>query len=279
MARDPELFESAWLKWSWAVTHTDALQSYMAAWRIDPQPRVALEGRYDAKQHRIDIHVVETQPLPVEWGLVVGDIAHNYRSCLDHIAWALVTRGRTPPASLASRQRSKVIFPIYLFRSEFNKSLRDKLPGVRRADIAVVRRYQPYHEWKRRRANHLLAVLHRLSNDDKHRSVQPALTAPRAAMYDIGKTRDCLVTRVPTSFTLSEPLQVGTKLAPIYVRKTGPNPNIQMKGQLAAEPSIQGVYLEEWLDAMPQLVTNLLGELSDQPTKLLAKLGGVVLSG
>jgi hypothetical protein len=32
--------------------------------------------------------------------------------------------------------------------------------------------------------------------------------------------------------------------------------------------------LYEWLEAMPRLMADLLGELSDPPTELLAKLGG-----
>jgi len=161
----------------------------------------------------------------------------------------------------------------------FNGSLSKKLPGVRRADIAVVRRYQPYHEGKRSR-NHALAVLSRLSNDDKHRAVQPIQAAPRGMTYDVRDTRDCVVTRIPASFVVWEPLQVGAKLVPIYVRKTGPQPHVDMQGQLAAEPALQqGVLMGEWLEVMPQVVANLLGELSDPPVELLAKLGGPVPSG
>lgn len=282
MEHGPELFESAWLKWSWAKAHAQALETQINAWGADPDrdAGVTLGTYYDAKHHRIDVFIHEIDPLPIEWGLLIGDVAHNYRSCLDHIAWALVQRGRTPPASLTAKARSKIYFPIYLHRLEFTNALGSKLPGVRRADIAIVRRDQPYHEGKRRRDRHALAVLHRLSNDDKHRSVQPASVAPQSATYDLQDVRDCRVTRIPQNFVLWETLQVGTQLAPIYVRKNGPNPDLKVHGGLAIQPGLQqGVLLGEWLVVMSILVARLLRELSDPPTELLAKLGGAVPQG
>jgi hypothetical protein len=59
--------------------------------------------------------------------------------------WALYKRGTTP--NLSKSQERGVYFPIAVTREQFNGWLtgkRPKLPGVRRADIGVVRRYQPY---------------------------------------------------------------------------------------------------------------------------------------
>lgn len=277
MEHDPALLESAWLKWSWAVAHAHSLEAYIQAWRDDPQGErnITLGKEYDAKRHRVNVFIESIEPLPVEWGLLIGDVAHNYRSCLDHVAWALVERGRTPPRALTEEQKGKIYFPVIPSRTWFNKSLARLLPGVRRADIAVVRRYQPYHERESRRPRHALAVLHSLSNDDKHRSVQPAQAAPQAATYDIKNVRDCLVTRVAESFVVRETLQVGTQLAPIYVRKTGPQPDVEVHGHLSVQPALQqGVILDEWLGAMRRLVSELLGELGDPPMQLLAKLSG-----
>lgn len=272
----PELFESAWLKWSWAKFHAQTLETNVNAWGVNPKRKegITLGTYYDAKHHRIDVFIDELDPLPIEWGLLIGDVAHNYRSCLDHIAWALVERGRTPPATLTEYAQSKVGFPIYSDRVVFNGALKRMLPGARRADIAVVRRYQPYHERRPlRRIRHPFAVLHRLSNDDKHRTLQPAIVAPQSATYHFQEVRDCLVTRVAAGFTLWDTLKVGTQLAPIYVRKTGPNPDVKVQGHLAIQPGLpQGVLLGEWLVKNGELMARLLRELSDPPLELLAKL-------
>jgi hypothetical protein len=75
-------------------------------------------------------------------------------------------------------------------------------------------------------------------------------------------------------------LHVGAELAPIYVRKTGPNPEVYVKGQMAVQPALpQGVMLGEWVEVTQLLIARMLSELSDPPTELLAKLGGPVPGG
>ncbi len=137
MSETQNLFESAWLKWSWAVAHSHELDAHMKQRRADPQAdkKVVLGGHYDAKRHCIDVFVKAISPLPIEWGLVLGDIAHNYRGCVDHIAWALVCRGRTPPDTLSNRARRKIFFPVWETRTQFNKELPNMLPGIRVATV------------------------------------------------------------------------------------------------------------------------------------------------
>jgi hypothetical protein len=183
--------------------------------------------------------------------------------------------GKNADQTLSTRVQSRIYFPIYVDRVAFNADLPKKLPGVRRADSAVVRRYQPYHGGKRKRDLHAFSVLSRLSNVDKHRTVQPTLASPQGASYEILGTRDCVVTRIPTGFYVANQLHAGAKLAPIYVRKTGPDPDVEVKGQMAAQPALpQGVLLGEWVEVTQRLVAAMLSELSDPPTELLAKLGG-----
>lgn len=282
MEHGPDLFESAWLKWAWAKAHAHLLKANINAWGRDPDRDLGLSlgTYYDPKRHRIEVFIRELDPLPIAWAVVIGDAAHNYRSCLDHIAWALVTRGRTPPDKLSDFAQSRVGFPIYTERGSFNSALARQLPGVRRSDIAIVRRYQPYHGGERRSARHAFEALRRLSKDDKHRTIQPALLAPRGSMYHVHDPRDCTITRIPASFVLWEPLQVGTHLAPIYVRKTGPNPRVKVGGHLAMQPGLQqGVLLGEWLEVLDEMTSRLLKDLSDPPTELLAKLDVAMPSG
>ena len=63
---------------------------------------------------------------------------------MDHLAWTLVNRGKTPASTLSPGAQKRIYFPIYEDRIKFNKAIPAKLPGVRRADLTVVRRYQPY---------------------------------------------------------------------------------------------------------------------------------------
>jgi len=182
MAENPHPFESAWLKWSWATAHAHTLKTDVEIWRNHPdrQRDVVLMKRHDTKRHRIDVIVAKVEPFPIEWGLVLGEIAHNYRSCLDHVAWTLVERGRTPLATLTDRQQGNVYFPIHADRLEFNAALPRKVPGLRRTDIAIVRSYQPYKHGKLKSPYHAIAILARISRHDKHRTIQPVLAIPAA---------------------------------------------------------------------------------------------------
>ena len=154
---DP-LFASAWLKWAQGVLHAQTLQADIEriGHKPDAYPVLAFRSEYQPNRHGFAVIAEEIAPIPVRWPLLLGDIANNYRAALDHLAWALVSRGRTPPAKLTKRQENAVYFPIHKERAEFNGKVGSRLPGVRRADLAKVRRYQPYHHGPSVRPRHAL---------------------------------------------------------------------------------------------------------------------------
>jgi hypothetical protein len=273
MADNSRFYESAWLKWSWANAHSEMFKQYLAAWRDDPNRDrgIDLEKRYNPKRHCIVVSVAKIKALPTEWGLVLGDIVHNYRSALDCIAWALVEQGKRPPSTLTKKEQDGVYFPICDSRDWFNNTFRTKLPGVSKAEVAVVRSYQPYKTGKQLRHFHAFWVLSRLSNNDKHRAVQPVLAIAESASYKITYARDCEVTKLSGQFR-AQTLEVYAELAPIYVRKTGPYPDVEMQGELRAFPAVEDVRLDDWLTKTDDNVLSLLKRLSDPPTELLAKL-------
>jgi hypothetical protein len=227
------------------------------------------------------LRVVKIAEIPIQCSPKLGDVVHNYRSCLDHVAWALVMRGRRPPHILSESQANGVYFPICATREEFNRDVdlakrpkkRPKLPGVLRADTALVRRYQPYQRGKSRLHLHTLTILAALSNDDKHRTILPIFTVPQGGVLYAGDARDCSITRIPAQVR-TRPLKVGTEIHRIYVRKTGPNPHMEMEPHLIAEPAITPqVPLREWLTQTRSTIFQLLREFSDPPIARLESLG------
>ena len=91
--------------------------------------------------------------------------------------------------------------------------------------------------------------------------------------YELGDTRDCVITRIAASVVFRNELEVGTLLVPIYVRKTGPQPEIEVRGVLTIEPAIKGVLLRDWLANLPHLVARLLARCNTPPNDLLATVG------
>ena len=81
--------------------HLDAFDEALAAWLIAPQPAVV------SKSNEEDGDEISAGapafPVPQIHPLI-GDIVHNYRSALDHLAWALAKHNGATPGE---RQRSR----------------------------------------------------------------------------------------------------------------------------------------------------------------------------
>lgn len=261
-------FDSAWLKWAQAVVNAEVLERSIndLAGQGELQMRLGLMQEYDAKRHCIILTVGPRETpavFPIHLGLLLGDIVHNYRSSLDHLAWALYKRGRTP--KLSEKLERLVYFPLADTRLKFNGSLKTKLPGVRRADIAIVRRYQPYKTGKRNVYRHALTILDELANADKHRVIQPIQGVPERALYRFVSQTDCVVTRISPR-TRRTALKPGAELARFYVRKTGPEPQIDVKPQFTVDPTVNGRTLfQEWGGTTMLYIAQLLSEFAEPP--------------
>src|SRR5205807_401510 len=149
-----------------------------------------------------------------------------------------------------------------------------KLPGVRRADIAIVRRYQPYISGQRNVHLHVFRVLDDLSTADKHRVIQPVQAAPERAAYRILRQTDCVVTRL-SPHTRRVTLKPGTELARFYVRKTGPNPEIEVEPRFAVDPAInERLTLQDWAAHTMKVASLLLSEFAEPPKSVHTMLTG-----
>src|SRR5665213_558109 len=154
-----EPFDSAWIKWGWAVRHAQQLQREIVAFmeQLDPDA-LGISYEYDAKRHGFPVVITEIPQLPVTCSALLGDAVHNFRSALDHIAWAMVDRGRTPLHTLSEGAKRGIVFPLCDHKVARNskdtsgwvKSHKRNLPGVCRADLALVRAFQPYVHGRRR---------------------------------------------------------------------------------------------------------------------------------
>lgn len=271
---DP-LFDSAWLKWAQGLLHAETLQTDIVrvAHKADAYPVLAHRAEYQPKRHGFAVIAEEIAPIPPRWPLLLGDIATNYRAALDHLAWALVTRGRTPPATLTKRQEKAIYFPIYQERGEFNGKLPDQLPGVRRADVAKVRRHQPYHHGKAIRPRHALSVLASINPGDKHRTIHPLWAVPVETGMEITKRRDCVITGTHPGGT-AKPLKVDAEIGFLHARRTGLDPYIEMDLKIRAEPGFDNaIGVSEWAKATGIAVMSLLFEFSPQPNAAIREVG------
>jgi hypothetical protein len=276
VASDP-LFDSAWFKWAQAIVHANALQAEIkaSAERGYSDPLFSARTQYEAHRHGFAVIVEKVAPVPMRWRLLLGDIANDYRAALDHLAWALVSRGRTPPGTLTPKQENAVYFLICETKSMFDSQVRDppkpdsllKMPGLRRADRAKVRRYQPYR-YSRARSMHVFTLLTKINNGDKHRTVQPLLPTPTRVDLEVTDARDCAPPTIPRQGfpRRAAVLEPDAELAFIRTRRTGPNPQLDVKVKLIAEPCVhERVGIGEWVGRCGAYIASLLSELSDPP--------------
>lgn len=268
-------FDSAWLKWAWAVREARALEEDIRVFpdQLGPDGIGTTRCDYQPKHHRFAVVMDSLYvDLPPRWGLRLGSAVHNFHSCLDHIAWAVVERGKRPPSTLSRRGKAQVYFPISLTRENFNERLARNLPGASRTDIACVRRYQPYHRPASAERSSF-AVLDRLSRLDKHRAIQLVAGYPVDGTYEVSYYRDCEITR-HTRGDIRAMMEVGAEVHYIYVRKLArSDPEMRVKAHLSLQPAIEKrFWLNEWIASVAYYTRLVLEQFAQEPTDLLARL-------
>ena len=109
--------------------------------------------------------------LDVDIPLLIGDCVYNYRSALDHLAYALAAAYTDPlPDSWAKSSA----FPIFnsgtKYRRRASRGAAWKMRGMSRFARGAIERVQPYHRRKHPPLR-FLWILEELSNIDKHRFI------------------------------------------------------------------------------------------------------------
>jgi hypothetical protein len=271
-------FESAWLKWAQGVGNGEVLLDNILT--LAEQPNLKMETwfgqQYDAQRHCIRLIARVTNPFPAHWGPMLGDVIHNYRSCLDHLAWALHKRGRTP--NLTEKQERAVYFPITSKREIFNACLkgdRAKLPGVRRADVAKVRLFQPYKAGQSRVHRHVFTVLDELANADKHRTIQPVIAVPNQIAFPQLAFFDCIRRKFVSTPNWSGASDPRAEFGRFYVKKDGSEPRVDMQPHFSLVPAVNELLtVGDFLNKTMALTSIVLREFAEPPESALRMLAG-----
>lgn len=191
------------------------------------------------------LRVTKATPVPLGFGLTVGDAIHNLRSALDHVAWQLVECGRGTPNDQTS-------FPIGETRKKYALALkRGKIKGVALGAQKICCRVQPYQS-----GDETLWNIHQLDIFDKHKLVITAASSiatvtytPKGLIRGITSPKDPLV-----------PLILGDILASIP-RRLYERDDYQFAVQITfGEPEIlRGQPVLETLQHMLNFVEALVG--------------------
>lgn len=156
-----------------------------------------LEWKQEIAGADVVVSAWTTAAPPPILGLLAGDAAHNYRSALDHLAFALCMAGAG--GTLDEKEARRIQFPI---RREAGG---DAWPGskyVSEAVAAAIEALQPHHEQEP--LNNPLAWVSEFDNHDKHRVL--SLTVLGMQGIGIGGPGDNFVIDGPMTARAGMPL-------------------------------------------------------------------------
>ncbi len=150
------------------------------------------------------LRVSEVKRPPPDWGLLIGECVHQYRSALDHLIFQLVLSNSHGylPARVVRRSE----FPIFNSGPKFGGKRNRKgmpPPGRGWAKIqdtpvdawAIIEALQPYHRRKNPKTR-ALWQLQELSNVDKHRLLHVTYWSFRAPSFTF-RTKNVSALRGP----------------------------------------------------------------------------------
>jgi hypothetical protein len=213
------------LKMARAQKHFEELQDVIKSFLGRKPYEVVSES--DAQPHHYigRLHIREWPP--PELSPIIGDIVHNGRSALDHLAWLLVRRAKNTPAP------GKTQFPIFT-KDPFDRTLysttkkwkaaldrwNSQTQGMASNDVAIIKRMQPYKRFKTPGADPL-ARLADLSNWDKHRELHFASQIVGVKDWRIKRTSGNVVVNPLYLMPLNEMAKEGTIVSRFEAYGTG----------------------------------------------------------
>ncbi len=160
-----------------ASHHLNSLDAKVRKWRQRETHRYV--RHLDRESGKEFWYIEFTEPVPVEFRLIIGDCLYNLRSSLDNLAYELAVahHGSSPlPGGLDKRSE----FPIFGDREWTVRERRNKIGCIHPRAQAIIKRLQPHNRGDRF-ASDPLWKLHELSNMDKHRA--PHVTQVAISTY------------------------------------------------------------------------------------------------
>ncbi len=166
------MFESAKLKTARAKRHIGELRDTFAEYQRRRPYTIAVRNLQATRQMGLG---VQTEPLPKEIPVIIGDVVHNLRSALDHAACDLAkSKSIKFPFN---EERSKFFDAEGAFECKRTLALDSARPGLGTYIIDTIKPYKA--------GNGLLWSVNKLNNIDKHEAIVPTVSPVSAEVHDL----------------------------------------------------------------------------------------------
>jgi hypothetical protein len=207
----------------------DALKDQVAAF-LDTDP-YGVREHIDVETGGYSLSIEIRQQPPLLVSVIVGDLIHNLRSALDHLAWQLVLANGGKPTKTTQ-------FPIFVrepVSEDDARKLAARVKGMSPEVMKEIASIQPYTAGDEARLRGL-AILNAFSNEDKHKlplACVAAIAKHEPGTAGVAPVQDVEIERV--DIATGKPLKDGDYIAWGKVRITGPNPQTEVKGKFPVE--------------------------------------------
>jgi hypothetical protein len=271
----PGSLRSAWAKVCRAEEHRQALESYIdETFAVEANlPRLGAKFDEETGEHVLYVNrMPDLTDFLSRARLILGDAVNNLRSALDHTAFQLAllnTHGHV-------RNERAVKFPITSSAERFAKESTKALAEVHPNHVAIIERCQPYQGVNGHVALessfHPLAVLHSLSNMDKHRLLPTVFLPPSSLKGITGLGVVILLAPEPDRFVESllafedQPLKTGAEASRIKLVDRLIQEEVDMAGHVVPQVSLtQGRPVVSVVQGMTAVVIKLIREFEQVP--------------
>ncbi len=221
-----------------AEFHFQALKAVVKSFfETEPKPYVIVP-EVDVETSRVLGRIRIGSKPPLHWSTIAGDYVQNLRAVLDHLVWQLVLANGEKPGF-------GNCFPIFDTEPPDDPAHRDRerwdrnIKGVGDRVERFLDACQPYKGVNGPDSINALSGLRILSNEDKHRTLIPTLTAisgpsklVRLELFDLV---DVKPPSKPVKFHAGRPLDNNDLVFQVPIEITGESPEVKTKGQLPVD--------------------------------------------
>jgi len=218
MSVPPKHLESVFAKVARAQQHLNALDGEIGRYLEDCAKTISMPVKVNPSANAIKLYFAPVAEPPLEISMMIGDCVFNARSSLDHL-WKRLNGTNNFP-----------IFADLQGPNNWNAHKVAKLATIDPSAHAIIDALQPCHHGKDAWL-HPLAVLNKLSNQDKHDAIhltKPHSTDTEYIFMPQGSSRIAHVIRPPVVF--HDKTEVVVSDAPSDILQ--PGMEVKVKGTL-----------------------------------------------
>jgi hypothetical protein len=273
MNGDP--LDGVFAKLNRAKRQVDALRRDIFETNEGDPKTIGLGRKFESDSQAIVYRIDRVPEVKECWGLLVGEVIHNFRCTLDHLWWQLaILHLRREPTE---KEAGEIQFPLFTkeaFRDDPQMFWKHRFLNHVSGDyLTTIERMQPYNTTGTNQV-HALRALVELSNIDKHRVVHPVVTIPLEGFLTVvradGDVVDCVrLLRIDPdtgaqatvrAYPLRDSPQIGDKVFEAFCRPTGPNPDVDLHASLSGYIAIRETWdLMDTLDFIGHQVVEIVG--------------------